>query len=261
MDAASIDNSLSYDAGRTDVPLLEETIGANFERTVAAYGEPRGPGRGCDRPALDVSPSSTTPSTSVARGLLGAGIEVGDRVGIWAPNCAEWTLVQYATAKVGAILVNINPAYRTHELAYVLNQSGVRMLVSATDVQDQRLPGDGRRGPAGRARRSSGVVFIGTDDWDDLLGAAAACPPTPSPSGWPGSRPTDPINIQYTSGTTGFPKGATLSHRNILNNGYFVDRADQLHRRRPAVHPGALLPLLRHGDGQPRLHQRTARRW
>ena len=121
----------SYDAGPTDTPILEETIGANFERTVARIRTPRR--------------SSTSPGARrwtygelndeidvIARGLMALGVEPGERVGIWAPNCAEWTIVQYATAKIGAILVNINPAYRTHELAYVLNQSGVRTLISAT---------------------------------------------------------------------------------------------------------------------------------
>src|SRR5919112_5346966 len=121
----------SYAAGETDTPLLEETIGANFERTVAAYA---------DREALVEVASGRrwtwaeldSDVDDLAVGLLRAGITKGDRVGIWSPNCAEWTIVQYATAKIGAILVNINPAYRTHELSYVLNQSGVRTLVSAT---------------------------------------------------------------------------------------------------------------------------------
>ena len=124
----------SYAAGETTPPLLEETIGANLERTVAAYGDREAlvevaSGRRWTYAELDADVDA------LARGLIAAGIAKGDRVGIWAPNCAEWTMVQYATAKVGAILVNINPAYRTHELAYALNQSGLRLLVSAEEFK------------------------------------------------------------------------------------------------------------------------------
>ena len=159
----------------------------------------------------------------MARGLLAVGLETGDRVGIWSPNCAEWVLVQYATAQVGAILVNLNPAYRTSELEYALRQSGCRLLMAATELQDQRLPGDDRRGPAraagARAGRSTSAPELGrrcsprraTCSDDRLRG----------PRGRSSSF-DDPINIQYTSGTTGFPKGATLTHHNILNNGFFV---------------------------------------
>ena len=207
----------SYAAGATDVPLLDETIGANFERTVAAYG---------DREALVELASGRRWTWSelnadvdaFAIGLVRKGIRKGDRVGIWSPNCAEWTIVQYATAKIGAILVNINPAYRTHELAYALNQSGTTLLISATAFKTSDY-----RGMVEEVREQTPVeqvVYIGTSDWTDhnvhdpgvtLLELLA----------WT-IEPDDPINIQYTSGTTGYPKGATLSHRNILNNGYFV---------------------------------------
>ena len=156
---------------------------------------------------------------AVARALLAAGLETGDRVGIWAPNCAEWVLVQYATAKVGVVLVTVNPAYRTSELAYVLQQSGVRLLVSATEFKgsDYRAMVE-QVGPDCPALTRT--VFIGTSDWDALLAQqvdeAALRERSASLS------PDDPINVQYTSGTTGFPKGATLSHRNLLNNGFFV---------------------------------------
>ena len=116
---------------QTDIPILEETIGRNFERTVSANPDAEA--------LVDVAGDRrytygelNTEIDLTARGLMAFGIEKGERVGIWAPNCAEWTVVQYATAKIGAILVNINPAYRTHELAYVLRQSGVRTLISAT---------------------------------------------------------------------------------------------------------------------------------
>ncbi len=211
---------LSYTAGPTEVPLLEETIGANFERTVAAHA---------DNEALVEIASSRrwtyaeldADVDGLARGLIAAGIAVGDRVGVWSPNCAEWVIAQYATAKIGAILVNINPAYRTHELAYAVNQSGLRMLVSATHFKtsDYRAMVDEVRGECASLQS---VVYIGTDDWSDLVGSGNAVPRSAIAERLASLRNTDPINIQYTSGTTGRPKGATLSHRNILNNGYFV---------------------------------------
>ncbi|MDH6198409.1 fatty-acyl-CoA synthase [Mycobacterium frederiksbergense] len=208
----------SYDAGSTEIALLEETIGANFERIATA--DP-------DAEALvDISSGRrwtyaelNSEIDMVARGLMALGVEKGDRVAIWAPNCPEWVMVQYATAKIGAVLVNINPAYRTHELAYVLNQSQVRTLISATvfktsdyvamvaEVRDQC--------PALRE-----VIFLGTQDWEVLR--TGTVPDAELRARMAGLANSDPINIQYTSGTTGFPKGATLSHRNIINNGFFV---------------------------------------
>ncbi|HET7172924.1 MAG TPA: AMP-binding protein, partial [Nocardioidaceae bacterium] len=211
---------LSYAAGPTDVPLLTDTIGGNLERTVAAHPEREAlvevaTGRRWTYAELGAAVDE------VARGLLGLGVETGDRVGIWAPNCAEWTLVQYATAKIGAILVNINPAYRTHELAYALNQSGVSTLVSATGRKSsdyRAMVAEVRDDCPALAR----VVFIGTADWDAMVRAGLDQPADAVAHRLAGLRATDPINIQYTSGTTGYPKGATLSHRNILNNGYFT---------------------------------------
>jgi fatty-acyl-CoA synthase len=210
----------SYDAGPTDTPILEETIGENFERTVR---------RNPDADALvDVAADRrwtygelNADVDLVGRGLMALGVEKGQRVGIWAPNCAEWTIVQYATAKIGAILVNINPAYRTHELTYVLNQSGVRTLISATSFKTSdyvAMVHEVR--PQCEALRE--VIFLGSDDWDDLKRPADDVTDDALRARMAGLTHTDPINIQYTSGTTGFPKGATLSHRNILNNGYFV---------------------------------------
>jgi fatty-acyl-CoA synthase len=210
----------SYDAGPADVPILEETIGTNFERTAAAHPHVDAlvevaTGRRWTYAELDAE------INTVARGLMAAGLKVGDRIGIWAPNCAEWVLVQFAAAKIGAILVNINPAYRTHELAYVLEQSGLRMLVSATSFKSSdyaAMVGEVR--PEASALQQ--VVFIGTADWDRLRESAAQISAEQLVARQAGLSNSDPINIQYTSGTTGFPKGATLSHRNILNNGYFV---------------------------------------
>jgi len=207
----------SYAKGEANPLLLEETIGANLERTVAAFGGREAlvevaTGRRWTYAQLNADVDA------LANGLLAAGIEKGDRVGIWAPNCAEWTLTQYASAKVGAILVNINPAYRTHELAYALNQSGVRMLITATEFKtsDYRAMVD-VVGPDTAVER---VVFIGTGDWTELVAGGAGQGGLAERMA--SLRPNEPINIQYTSGTTGFPKGATLSHHNILNNGYFT---------------------------------------
>ncbi len=210
----------SYDAGPADTPIIEETIGKNFERIVAA--DP-------DAEALvDVAADLrftygelNAEVDLVARGLMSLGVEKGERVGIWAPNCAEWTVVQYATAKIGAILVNINPAYRTHELAYVLNQSGIRTLISATasKTSDYVRMVDEVRAESPALKE---VLFLGTDDWVTLRGRAELVTEDELRARMAGLANTDPINIQYTSGTTGFPKGATLSHRNILNNGFFT---------------------------------------
>ncbi|HEX4060014.1 MAG TPA: AMP-binding protein [Streptosporangiaceae bacterium] len=209
----------SYSNGKAEQPLIGETIGENLERTVAAFG---------GREALVDVPSGRrwtyteldAAVDALAGGLLEAGIEARDRVGIWAPNCPEWTLLQYATAKIGAILVNINPAYRSHELAYALRQSGVTMLVSAQQFKtsDYRAMVDEVRGGLDGLNR---VVYLGTPAFDELAAPRSGVREAIAARA-AGLSFDDPINIQYTSGTTGFPKGATLSHHNILNNGYFV---------------------------------------
>ncbi len=208
----------SYASGVSDVALLGETIGDNFDCAVARFG---------DQEALVDCPSGRRWTYSqlraevdaMAHGLLAVGIGKGDRVGIWAPNCPEWLFTQYATAKIGAILVTINPAYRTSELEYVLTAAGIRLLVAAESFKasdyaamiSQVRP---------RCATLERVVLIGSAQWDALLvrGGAAALLTGKQAT----LSPDDPINIQYTSGTTGSPKGATLSHHNILNNGYFV---------------------------------------
>jgi len=206
--------------GPSDPPLLGVTIGANLAHTAQQWPDREAlvecqTGRRWTYAQLD------TDVDAVARGLLAAGVGQGDRVGIWAPNCAEWVLVQYASAKVGAILVNINPAYRTHELAHALQHSGVVLLVSATTFKTSDY-----RAMVAEVRPScpalERVVFIGTPDWDDLLTTGAGVPPAALALRMAALGPDDPINVQYTSGTTGYPKGATLSHRNILNNGFLV---------------------------------------
>jgi fatty-acyl-CoA synthase len=210
--------ALSYSSGESATPLLGDTIGGNFDVTVAQFA---------DREALVDRPAGrrwtyaelAADVEALALGLLAMGIGKGDRVGIWAPNCAEWTLTQYATAKIGAILVNINPAYRTRELEFVLNQSGTRLLVAA-----ERLKSSDYVAMIAEVRpRCAGlehVVIIGSPDWQALLDRGRQL--ERSVLDRIVLDTDDPINIQYTSGTTGFPKGATLSHHNILNNGFFV---------------------------------------
>ncbi|MGH3194547.1 MAG: AMP-binding protein, partial [Streptosporangiaceae bacterium] len=157
----------------------------------------------------------------LARGLIAAGIEKGDRVGMWAPNCAEWTITQYATAKIGAILVNVNPSYRTREFTYAVNQSGLRMLVSAVSFKTSNYR-EMVEQTAGECPGLERTVFVGTPDWDALIAAGESVPEGAVAERLARLGPDEPINIQYTSGTTGYPKGATLSHRNILNNGFFT---------------------------------------
>ena len=209
---------LSYTHGGCADPLLGETIGHNLERTIA---------RVPDADALVCSHQGTRYTYAefgeavdrLAAGMLAAGLRTGDRVGVWAPNRAEWTLVQYATAKLGVILVNINPAYRVSELEYALGQSGCRWIFAATSLKSSdfvemveevspRLPALER------------AVFFESPEWEELAAGSGSVEGVRS-----AMRELDfddAINIQYTSGTTGFPKGATLSHHNILNNAYFV---------------------------------------
>jgi fatty-acyl-CoA synthase len=210
----------SYAQGETEPALLEETIGANLEHTVAAFP---------DREALVECATGRRWTWRefdhdvdlVARGLIAAGIEKGDRLGIWGPNSARWTLTQYAAAKIGAILVNVNPAYRTHEFSYVMNQSGTKLLVAASSFKTSDYRGMVEETAAHNPTLER-VVHLDTDDWDALVAQGEAQDADVLNQRKHTLEPHDPINIQYTSGTTGFPKGATLSHRNILNNGFLV---------------------------------------
>jgi fatty-acyl-CoA synthase len=210
----------SYASGVSLTPLLGDTIGDNLDRTARAFPH---------RDALIDRPSGrrwtyaelTAEVDALALALLELGIAKGDRVGIWAPNRAEWTLTQYATAKLGAILVTINPAYRLHELEYVLRQAGIKLLVAAEKFKtsDYAAMIDEVRP---RCPALQQVVLLDSADWDSLLAAGRRGEADRLAGLQASLSPDDPINIQYTSGTTGFPKGATLSHHNILNNGYFV---------------------------------------
>jgi fatty-acyl-CoA synthase len=213
---------LSYTSATSGTPLLGDTIGANFDATAAAF-----PGRLAlvDVPAgLRYSYAELKDEVdALAYGLLGLGIAKGDRVGIWSPNRAEWTVTQYATAKIGAILVNINPAYRTSELEFVLNQSGCKLLIAA-----QRLKTSDYAAMIAEVRPRCAdleqVVLLDSDAWRELLDTGKYADLSVRNAALEAIELSadDPINIQYTSGTTGFPKGATLSHHNILNNGFFV---------------------------------------
>ncbi|MET9953327.1 AMP-binding protein [Streptomyces sp. NPDC006339] len=206
---------LSYAHGVSDTALLGDTIGANLDRAVATWP---------DREALVDVPTGRRWTYAafgadvdrLADALLGSGVAKGDRVGIWAVNRAEWVLVQYATARIGAIMVNINPAYRAHELKYVLNQAGISLLFASLTHKssDYRAMVEQVRGDCPELRET---VYFEDPSWDELLARRAPEGVRPEPLSC-----DEPVNIQYTSGTTGFPKGATLSHHNILNNGYFV---------------------------------------
>jgi fatty-acyl-CoA synthase len=212
--------SLSYSHGASSTELLGETIGANLRRVAARYPQAEvlvdaPTGRRLTYAQFDAE------TDVLAAGLIASGLLAGDRVGIWAPNCAEWVLLQYATAKAGIILVNINPAYRSHELRFALRQSGVRLLVSAESFKtsDYRAMVDE---VAADLPALDEVVYLATTAWDALLDAGRAAAPGLLAEREASLSSDDPINIQYTSGTTGFPKGATLSHHNILNNAYFI---------------------------------------
>ncbi len=208
----------SYVHGATGVRLLGETIGANLRRTATRHPDrdalvvPFQDFRATYRELWDLT-------TRLARALLARGIAKGDRVGIWAPNRYEWVVVQYATARIGAVLVNVNPAYRAHELEYTLNQSGLRLLLHAGRFRaaDYAAMVDSVRD---RCPALNETVVLDSE-WDALLEEAGNGNDAALDEREASLSFDDPINIQYTSGTTGAPKGATLSHHNILNNGYF----------------------------------------
>ena len=217
---------LSYASGCSDVPLLGETIGHNLRTTAARHAA---------RDALVDVPSGRRWSYAqldaevdqLARALIASGVAKGDRVGLWSPNLPEWVITQYACARIGAIMVNVNPAYGSRELAYVLEQAGVSLLIAAErwKTTEYRPVIDQVR-PSCAALKQ--VVYIGAREYDALWARASEVTPARLAEREALLDFDDPINIQYTSGTTGFPKGAR-SHHNLLNNGYFCGRAQRLH--------------------------------
>jgi fatty-acyl-CoA synthase len=210
----------SYEAGPVDVELLRETIPQNLTHTIEAHGR---------NEALVSRHQGIRWSyeefghrvTELAKSLMHAGLAKGDRLGLWSPNYAEWTLVQYATAEIGVILVNLNPSYRTHELEYALNQSGCRWIIAAPEFKTSNYV-EMVAEVADRVPSLEHAVFFWTEEWNHLIEGDETVHDDDLAERRASLRPDDPINIQYTSGTTGFPKGATLTHANILNNGYFT---------------------------------------
>ncbi len=211
--------SLSYSHGASAVPLLGETIGENLRSTVERHG-------GCEALVVRHQGYRATyrelweQSGRAARGLLARGVAKGDRVGIWSPNRYEWVVTQYATARIGAILVNVNPAYKSAELEYALTQSGVSLLVLSRGFRQTdyvALLAEVR----GRCPDLREALVL-EEDWEELLSAARSVAEQELSEREASLQFDDPINIQYTSGTTGRPKGATLSHHNILNNALFT---------------------------------------
>jgi fatty-acyl-CoA synthase len=235
---------LSYVHGASEVPLIGETIGVHFDRAVQRWA---------DRPALIVREQGVRWSyadlkrevDAFAAGLLGLGLEPGDRIGIWSPNNAEWVVTQLATARAGLILVNINPAYRVHELEYALNKVGCRALVTATrfktsdylamleELAPELATSHPGRLKSTRLPRLETVIQIGgaargTLPFADVAAAGAGPQRVRLDELARELQFDEPINIQFTSGTTGAPKGATLTHHNILNNGFFIGEAQRL---------------------------------
>ncbi len=229
----------SYASGTSDVPLLGLTIGDQFDLTAEKYP---------DNPALVARQQQVRMTyrelqeqvNQCAKGLLQLGLQKGQRIGIWSPNRFEWCVTQFATAKIGTILVNINPSYRLHELEYVLNQSGCTALIISPSFKTsnytemvQTLAPELQQSEPGKLKaeklpqlttviRMTGEKIAGMFTWDELMSAGSGISNEDLAKVQREQEFDDPINIQYTSGTTGFPKGATLSHHNILNNGYFV---------------------------------------
>lgn len=224
---------LSYVSGQSSTPLLGETIGQNLEKTVAKF--PQSDALVCVEQNYKATYSEFyQQTTDVAKSLLALGLKKGERVGIWSPNRAEWVVVQYATARIGLILVNINPAYRTSELEYVINQSGISVMIAAPQFKSSNYV-EMLQKVAPKCDTLKHTLFFDMD-WDDFLTQGEHIDEDEVTKIESTLQFDDPINIQYTSGTTGFPKGVTLSHHNILNNGYFIGlRMNYTHNDRVCI--------------------------
>lgn len=210
---------LSYVYGASEVPLLGQTIGGNLKSTVEKF--PNQEALVCVHQGYRATYQEFyNQTTAIAKALIFLGAKTGDRIGIWASNRYEWVLLQYATARIGTILVNINPAYRTHELTYVLNQSEVRFIFSSLSFKTSNYKEMVEYAKEVCPTLEHEIFF--DDNWEDFVNNGQEISDEVLHSFEEHVQFDDPVNIQYTSGTTGFPKGVTLSHHNILNNGYFI---------------------------------------
>ena len=258
---------LSYATGASDVSLIGETLGANFDRIAATFPENEAV-VACHQNQRLTYRELREVTDTFARGLIALGVKHGDRVGIWSTNSLEWVVAQFATPKIGAILVNVNPAYRSSEAAYALAPERRLGASNASPPQDERV----RRNPARDSRRVARTCerrlarrrgAAGAFGGRAALRRCASARRRMSRAERLRERSElvqfdEAINIQYTSGTTGFPKGATLSHHNILNNGFFIGEGCRYTERDRVCVPVPVLPLLRDGARQSR--HRHARR-
>jgi len=214
-----MNSNLSYSSGASNYPLLGETIGENLKNTVAKF--PQREALVCVEQNYRVTYTEFYHQTGmVAKSLLSIGLKKGDRVGIWAPNRAEWVLLQYATARVGIILVNLNPAYRESELEFVLQQAEISVVFASLQFKTSEY-----KKMLNNVKPNSQTlehVIIFEEDWDNFLQLGDNITTSELQQVEQSIQFDDAVNIQYTSGTTGFPKGVTLTHHNLLNNGFFI---------------------------------------